>query len=152
MSTVLTNSCKRRNLFLTAWCLCLNPGLIINVNINTKGEHHILAPPLVATYRMSSSLSVYQGTKRKLILSFDVGTTYSGISYRYVLERLQHVTGASLILWDNSILCPGELPEIKTVTRLVHNAHTRPCYVVNVTPQVSCPRRAQGQDPDCNLL
>ena len=72
---------------------------------------------------MSSSLSVYQGTKRKLVLSFDVGTTYSGISYRYVLEWLQHVTGASLILWDNSILCPGELPEIKTVTRLVHDAH-----------------------------
>jgi len=124
---------------------------------NTKWERDIavdLAPPLVATYRMSSSISVYQGIKRKLILSFDVGTTYSGISYRYVFERLQHMTGASLILCDNSILYPGELPEIKTVTRLVHNAHTRPCYVVDVAHQVSCPQGRQWrlQDPNYYLL
>jgi molecular chaperone DnaK (HSP70) len=39
----------------------------------------------------------YHGTHRKLVLAFDVGTTYSGISY--------------------SILDPGEVPEIKGVTR-----------------------------------
>jgi molecular chaperone DnaK (HSP70) len=39
----------------------------------------------------------YHGTRRKLVLAFDVGTTYSGISY--------------------SILDPGEVPEIKGVTR-----------------------------------
>ncbi|KAG5651585.1 hypothetical protein H0H81_008139 [Sphagnurus paluster] len=39
----------------------------------------------------------YDGTYRKLVLAFDVGTTYSGISY--------------------SILNPGEVPQIKGVTR-----------------------------------
>jgi len=32
--------------------------------------------------QMYSSRSVYRGSGRKLILAFDVGTTYSGISYR----------------------------------------------------------------------
>ena len=31
-----------------------------------------------------SSRSAYRGPKRKLVLAFDVGTTYSGISYRHV--------------------------------------------------------------------
>ncbi|KIK16839.1 hypothetical protein PISMIDRAFT_15540 [Pisolithus microcarpus 441] len=39
----------------------------------------------------------YTGTTRKLVLAFDVGTTYSGISY--------------------SILDPGESPVINDVTR-----------------------------------
>lgn len=39
----------------------------------------------------------YNGASRKLVLAFDVGTTYSGISY--------------------SILDPGQVPEIKGVTR-----------------------------------
>ncbi|KAF8161586.1 hypothetical protein B0H34DRAFT_673485 [Crassisporium funariophilum] len=39
----------------------------------------------------------YSGTTRKLVLAFDVGTTFSGISY--------------------SILDPGEIPEIRGVTR-----------------------------------
>ncbi|KAG6332939.1 hypothetical protein ID866_6155 [Astraeus odoratus] len=39
----------------------------------------------------------YQGRERKLILSFDVGTTYSGVSY--------------------CILDPGEIPEIRGVAR-----------------------------------
>ncbi|RXW25697.1 hypothetical protein EST38_g165 [Candolleomyces aberdarensis] len=41
--------------------------------------------------------SPYSGSRRKLLLAFDVGTTYSGISY--------------------SILDPGQVPEIKGVTR-----------------------------------
>ncbi|KAF9478438.1 hypothetical protein BDN70DRAFT_994212 [Pholiota conissans] len=44
-----------------------------------------------------SSRSAYTGTQRKLVLAFDVGTTFSGISY--------------------SILDPGQVPEIKGVTR-----------------------------------
>ncbi|KAF9478439.1 hypothetical protein BDN70DRAFT_933391 [Pholiota conissans] len=44
-----------------------------------------------------SSRSAYTGTQRKLVLAFDVGTTFSGISY--------------------SILEPGQVPEIKSVTR-----------------------------------
>ncbi|KAF9442562.1 hypothetical protein P691DRAFT_810428 [Macrolepiota fuliginosa MF-IS2] len=39
----------------------------------------------------------YSGTERKLVFAFDVGTTYSGISY--------------------TILDPGRVPEIKPVTR-----------------------------------
>ncbi|KAJ3518814.1 hypothetical protein NMY22_g13495 [Coprinellus aureogranulatus] len=44
-----------------------------------------------------SSRVPYPGSRRKLVLAFDVGTTYSGISY--------------------SILDPGQVPEIKPVTR-----------------------------------
>ena len=32
----------------------------------------------------STSRAVYRGAQRKLVLAFDVGTTYSGISYRYI--------------------------------------------------------------------
>jgi hypothetical protein len=39
----------------------------------------------------------YHGSRRGLVLAFDVGTTYSGISY--------------------SLLDPGEVPQIKGVTR-----------------------------------
>lgn len=45
----------------------------------------------------------YQGSRRKLVLAFDVGTTYSGISY--------------------SILDPGQVPEIKSVTRYPAHEH-----------------------------
>ncbi|KAF9449855.1 hypothetical protein P691DRAFT_727192 [Macrolepiota fuliginosa MF-IS2] len=41
--------------------------------------------------------SPYSGTERKIVFAFDVGTTYSGISY--------------------TILDPGRVPEIKPVTR-----------------------------------
>ncbi|KAF8901908.1 hypothetical protein CPB84DRAFT_1708063 [Gymnopilus junonius] len=44
-----------------------------------------------------SSRNAYIGTRRKLVLAFDIGTTYSGISY--------------------SILDPGRVPAIKGVTR-----------------------------------
>lgn len=44
----------------------------------------------------------YHGSRRKLVLAFDVGTTYSGISY--------------------SILDPGEVPQIKGVTRSGFNS------------------------------
>lgn len=39
----------------------------------------------------------YHGLSRKLVLAFDIGTTYSGISY--------------------SVLDPGEIPQIKGVNR-----------------------------------
>ncbi|KAF9559594.1 hypothetical protein CPC08DRAFT_736124 [Agrocybe pediades] len=47
--------------------------------------------------------SVYKGSRRKLVLAFDIGTTFSGISY--------------------SILDPGQVPEIKGVTRFPANEH-----------------------------
>ncbi|RXW25678.1 hypothetical protein EST38_g185 [Candolleomyces aberdarensis] len=46
---------------------------------------------------MAAQSIPYAGTRRKLVLAFDVGTTYSGISY--------------------SILDPGQVPEIKSVNR-----------------------------------
>ncbi|KAH6910166.1 hypothetical protein BKA70DRAFT_1560798 [Coprinopsis sp. MPI-PUGE-AT-0042] len=45
----------------------------------------------------------YAGTSRKLLLAFDVGTTFSGISY--------------------SILDPGQIPEIRPVTRYPGQGH-----------------------------
>lgn len=45
----------------------------------------------------------YQGTTRKLILAFDVGTTFSGISY--------------------CILDPGEIPEIRGVSKFPAQEH-----------------------------
>ena len=41
----------------------------------------------------------YRGLRRQLVLAFDVGTTYSGVSY--------------------CILDPGVIPQIKGVTRYV---------------------------------
>ncbi|KAJ2922257.1 hypothetical protein H1R20_g14836, partial [Candolleomyces eurysporus] len=45
----------------------------------------------------------YQGTSRKLLLAFDIGTTFSGVSY--------------------SILDPGKVPEIRPVTRYPSQEH-----------------------------
>ncbi|KDQ59135.1 hypothetical protein JAAARDRAFT_192677 [Jaapia argillacea MUCL 33604] len=45
---------------------------------------------------LNSSRKPYQGSRRQLVLAFDIGTTFSGISY--------------------SILDPGEVPKIRTVT------------------------------------
>ena len=45
-----------------------------------------LATPFLShhpIFRMSTSRSAFHGPGRKLVLAFDVGTTYSGISYRY---------------------------------------------------------------------
>ncbi|KAF8181796.1 hypothetical protein BJ912DRAFT_1145353 [Pholiota molesta] len=50
-----------------------------------------------------ASRSAYKGPRRKLVLAFDVGTTYSGISY--------------------SVLDPGRVPEIKGVTRFPAHEH-----------------------------
>ena len=53
--------------------------------------------------------------RRGLVLAFDVGTTYSGISYRYIsLPYLIQVANK----WGlDSLLDPGETPEIKGITR-----------------------------------
>ncbi|KAJ2917710.1 hypothetical protein MD484_g2727, partial [Candolleomyces efflorescens] len=45
----------------------------------------------------------YEGTSRRLLLAFDIGTTFSGISY--------------------SILDPGKVPEIRPVTRYPSQVH-----------------------------
>ncbi|KAF8989882.1 hypothetical protein BDQ17DRAFT_1288292 [Cyathus striatus] len=51
----------------------------------------------------TSSRTAYTGPFRKLVLAFDVGTTFSGISY--------------------SILDPGQVPEIRGVTRFPAQEH-----------------------------
>ena len=63
-----------------------------------------------------SSRSAFHGSARKLVLAFDVGMTYSGISYRYA--TLQIVADRRYIL-DTSVLDPGVTPDIKAVTRYV---------------------------------
>ena len=62
-----------------------------------------------------ASRSVFRGARRKLVLAFDVGTTYSGISYRYIsLPYLIQVAND----WGlDSLLDPGQVPEIKGITR-----------------------------------
>ncbi|KAJ3525317.1 hypothetical protein NMY22_g10627 [Coprinellus aureogranulatus] len=52
---------------------------------------------------MASARPAYDGPRRKLIIAFDVGTTYSGVSY--------------------TILTPGEVPEIRGVTRFPAQEH-----------------------------
>ena len=50
-----------------------------------------LVPPLRFfddSLAMSDTREIYKGSRRKLVLAFDVGTTYSGISYTYVLPSL----------------------------------------------------------------
>jgi hypothetical protein len=70
---------------------------------------------------VSTSISVYRGSRLKLVLAFDVGTTYSSISYRYIppcqcyaLNRVfVQIADACL----DSFLYPGKVPEIKGVMR-----------------------------------
>ncbi|EDR07658.1 uncharacterized protein LACBIDRAFT_298009 [Laccaria bicolor S238N-H82] len=52
-----------------------------------------------------SSWPPYKGSRRKLVMAFDVGTTFSGISY--------------------SILDPGQVPEVKGVTRYLNQFSIR---------------------------
>ncbi|KAF4620993.1 hypothetical protein D9613_001112 [Agrocybe pediades] len=56
------------------------------------------------------SSTAYGGPQRKLVLAFDLGTTYSGISY--------------------SILDPGQVPKIKPVTRFPAQGHIAGVYKI----------------------
>lgn len=59
----------------------------------------IALTPCLVFFEMATNRPPYHGTKRRLVLAFDLGTTFSGVSY--------------------AILDPGKVPEIKTVTRCV---------------------------------
>ena len=61
----------------------------------------------------------YRGAQRKLVLAFDVGTTDSGISYRYIAQchRVNRVLIQVVDACLDSLLVPGQVPEIKTVRR-----------------------------------
>ena len=56
-----------------------------------------LADGFLSHYHPSMARTPYSGTSRKLVLAFDIGTTYSGAAYAF--------------------LDPGEVPEITPVTR-----------------------------------
>ena len=71
---------------------------------------------------MSTSRSAFRGPRRKLVLAFDVGTTYSGISYRCASLEMEAMDARSTDSPDNSVLDPGVVPEIKGVTRSVEVA------------------------------
>jgi len=79
-----------------------------------------------------SSRQPYHGPHRKLVLAFDVGTTYSGVSY--------------------SILDPGLVPEIQGVTRYaIQVISDERCLNM---PQVSrsTESRRRLEDTLCHLL
>jgi hypothetical protein len=73
----------------------LAAGYMCGNSLDYKREQ-VMIPPAQFVFIMISR-QPYHGTHRKLVLAFDVGTTYSGISY--------------------SVLDPGEVPQIKGVTR-----------------------------------
>jgi len=59
----------------------------------------------------------YSGSRRKIVLAFDVGTTYSGISYRQDLLFIHWPV--VLMNFQHSILDPGQSPGINIVTRYI---------------------------------
>ena len=55
---------------------------------------------LTLIFPMSTSRLPFNGRSRKLVLAFDVGTTYSGISYRYANLQTEDDDRCSLIdIW-----------------------------------------------------
>lgn len=84
-------------------------------NMTFRPDELRLLVPLCSSTMLSRPL--YRGKDCKLILGFDIGTTYSGISYRWdpVFSSLESVP--LLILSQTSLLVPGQIPEIKGVTR-----------------------------------
>ena len=58
---------------------------------------------------------IYNDSVRKLVLAFDIGTTFSGISYWY--ETLFVTSEAGCMHISTSFLDPGQLPSIKGVTK-----------------------------------
>ena len=83
---------------------------------------------------MSTSRSAFRGRGRKLVLAFDVGTTYSGISYRYANIQTEADGRYSMIhLILNSVLDPGVIPEIKGVTRWIETALNTLINLINPT-------------------
>ena len=58
----------------------------------------------------------YAGTERKLVLAFDIGTTFSGVSYWCAVQHRRSFN-LSFSFFFYSILDPGKVPEIKGVTR-----------------------------------
>ena len=64
-----------------------------------------------------STRSIYLRSRRKLVLAFDIGTTYSGISFRYLRISSRIRVPNRWSQSNHSVLDPGQVPEIKGVTR-----------------------------------
>jgi hypothetical protein len=61
---------------------------------------HLLSICILTSFSYLAPMqSVYEGLSNRLVIAFDMGTTYSGVSY--------------------SILSPGEVPRVLSVTRYV---------------------------------
>lgn len=77
-------------------------GSLLTIELITPAKLATDLPVLIfpLTLEEMASSQPYKGTTRKLVLAFDVGTTFSGIGY--------------------AILDPGEVPKIQGVTRHVH--------------------------------
>jgi hypothetical protein len=70
---------------------------------------------------------VYAGSRRRLVLAFDIGTTYSGISFRLVYCVSKVVFDPTV---SHSILDPGQVPQIKAVTRYAFASPSSPKFVL----------------------
>ncbi|KAJ3503573.1 hypothetical protein NMY22_g18205 [Coprinellus aureogranulatus] len=69
----------------------------IRVELIAHDHDHAVSSTVQPSLHLLMEESPYRGLKRRLVLAFDVGTTFSGVSY--------------------CILDPGSIPEIKGVTR-----------------------------------
>lgn len=74
----------------------------------------------------------YKGTSRKLALAFDIGTTYSGAAYAF--------------------LDPGEIPQIKPVTKQVNLLPNCPTNVTNGEQIPGQPKRWDSKGPFDRVL
>ena len=50
---------------------------------------------------MSSSNAVYMGSKRRLVIAFDLGTTFSGVSYRFAFLMILYAPALTVpaVFW-----------------------------------------------------
>jgi len=65
----------------------------------------------------------YDGTCRKLVIAFDIGTTFSGASYRSAARLSWNVVSADICA---SILDPGNVPTIQGVNRCAFEHQRKP--------------------------
>jgi len=77
--------------------------------------HSAYVVDLPCSFIIMSSRPPYKGYRRRLVMAFDVGTTFSGISYRYI-GRFPSLL-RRFIRCSCSVLDPGQVPEVKGVTR-----------------------------------
>ena len=106
-SVMVTREREWVDMYMSHCCpVRLNPSPDLgsaSINIGTSGAlrstpclhshpHH-----LTLIFPMTTSRSALHGRNRKLVLAFDVGTTYSGISYRYAKLRTEDNKRYSLV-------------------------------------------------------